>query len=150
MPAANEYAVDQASGPDGWLYMEQGYGAEVYGDLARFILPLPPVSKNASSRLRRQTGLPAKVSTLKQWERGIKLLLRGWTPPRAKPLQVQIKLYYPKGKLHRWGIDGRLSALLDTVLGVRGDEWADALTIRKRESADGEGYAVVSVAEMDD
>lgn len=106
-----------------------------------FVLPLPPCSKNHAKARNWYTGNLVKRSDLVKWEGQCRLLVGGWVPPAA-PLRAEVNLRYPKGTLHRWGVDGRISMILDIVCGARGDEWIDELHVWKTL---GDGWCTVRV-----
>lgn len=109
--------------------------------MPEFVLPLPPCSKNHAKARNWRTGNLVKRSDLVRWEGQCRLLVGGWVPP-TEPLRADVYLRYPKGTLHRWGVDGRLSMILDIVCGQRGDEWIDELHVRKTL---GDGWCTVTV-----
>lgn len=114
-----------------------------------FELALPPTA-NHGYRATAINGRAQvyKSQDLRVWEQASALAVRGWEPPKHRPLSVRVIVYLPANQLRTADLDGWLKAIVDAVVGKRRDQWVDVIYAEKRACApDREPGVSVSVSE---
>ena len=125
------------------------------GLLATFVLPLPPSLNHAY--LRGQTwGGRRNVRAsdeLRAWQDEAALIVRGWEPPKHRPLAVWMQFHLPANRLNVLDLDGLEKFVIDAVVGKRRDNWVRRKVSEKTATAgpgwQAEGGVIVTVSEME-